>query len=288
MNNALKKEGMIEMAHKLRGMMSSVPHSMKLPNAYSRDRDARTTSIMRKAKGMSDLLKTCKDPREFKYHNSSENAVSIVNRLPLPTSLFTPSRNITGNYSRNASKTENVTSSLLSVPGNPLIKWPSLPHQPHCPPSHPINNPNPNQNLDPNVSQNDFSTISKLLTDPNISRGPALEAALDQTRVEPDPTLLQALFDRFDLSPKLLLFVWAEKHPGFQSPAMLFNSMINVLAKSSHWFLIELLWFQGTHLLSSSDVFVIPMLWYTFVGMTQPAIRAFEFACNLDPICKSG
>ncbi|KAK7846009.1 pentatricopeptide repeat-containing protein [Quercus suber] len=115
----------------------------------------------------------------------------------------------------------------LSVPGNPLIKWPSLPHQPHCPPSHPINNPNPNQNLDPNVSQNDFSTISKLLTDPNISRGPALEAALDQTRVEPDPTLLQALFDRFDLSPKLLLFVWAEKHPGFQSPAMLFNSMIN-------------------------------------------------------------
>ena len=34
--------------------------------------------------------------------------------------------------------------------------------------------------------------------------------------------------------------------------------------------------------------FVIPMLWYTFVGMTQPAIRAFEFACNLGPICKSG
>ena len=61
MNDALKKEGMIEMAHKLRGMMSSVPHSMKLPNAYSRDRDARTTSIMRKAKGMSDLLKTCKN-----------------------------------------------------------------------------------------------------------------------------------------------------------------------------------------------------------------------------------
>ena len=144
--------------------------------------------------------------------------------------------------------------SQLSVPGNPLIKWPSLPHHPLYPPSHPINNPNPNQNLDPNVSQNDFSTISNLLTDPNISPGPALEAALDQTRVEPDPTLLQALFDCFDSSPKLLLFVWAEKHPGFQSPAMLFNSMINVLAKSSHWFLIELLWFQGTHLLSSSDV----------------------------------
>ena len=82
MNDALKKEGMIEMAHIRRGMMSSVPHSMKLPNTYSRDRDARTTSIMRKAKGMSDLLKTCKDPREFvKCHNSSENAVPIVNRL---------------------------------------------------------------------------------------------------------------------------------------------------------------------------------------------------------------
>ena len=100
--------------------------------------------------------------------------------------------------------------SQLSVPVTPSSSGP------HCPPSHPINNPNPNQNLDPNVSQNDFSTISNLLTDPKNSPGPALEAALDQTRVELDPTLLQALFDCFDSSPKLLLFVWAEKHPGFQ------------------------------------------------------------------------
>ncbi|KAM3741197.1 hypothetical protein ACB098_08G157000 [Castanea mollissima] len=178
--------------------------------------------------------------------------------------------------------------SWLSVPGNPLIKWPSQSHHPHCPPSHPIPNPIFNHNPDPKFSQNDFSTISNLFTDPNVSPGPAFEAALDQTEVEPDPILLQALFDRFDSSPKLLhtLFVWAEKQPGFQSPATLFNSMINVLAKSkkfdSVWSLV-----LDRAALVSGDTFAIIIRRYARAGMTQPAIRTFEFACNLDPIRES-
>nr|POF08426.1 pentatricopeptide repeat-containing protein, mitochondrial [Quercus suber] len=114
------------------------------------------------------------------------------------------------------------------------------------------------------------------------------EAALDQTEVEPDPVLLQALFDCFDSSPKLLhtLFVWAEKQPGFQSSATLFNSMINVLAKSkkfdSTWSLV-----LDQAALVSGDTFAIIIRRYARAGMTQPAIRTFEFACNLDPICES-
>ena len=158
--------------------------------------------------------------------------------------------------------------SWLSVPGNPLIKWPSQSHHPHCPPSHPIPNPISNHNPDPKFSQNDFSTISNLFTDPNVSPGPAFEAALDQTEVEPDPILLQALFDRFDSSPKLLhtLFVWAEKQPGFQSSATLFNSMINMLAKSkkfdSAWSLV-----LDRAALVSGDTFAIIIRRYARAGI---------------------
>lgn len=85
MNNELKKQGMTEMAQKLRDMMSSVRHSMKLPNTYGGEGDAsraKKTSIMQKAEAMSDLLKTCKDPRELvKCHKSSKNVVSSADRL---------------------------------------------------------------------------------------------------------------------------------------------------------------------------------------------------------------
>lgn len=85
MNNELKKQGMTEMAQKLRDMMSSVPHSMKLPNTYGGEGDssrAMKTSIMQKAEAMSDLLKTCTDPRVLvKCRNSSKNVVSSADRL---------------------------------------------------------------------------------------------------------------------------------------------------------------------------------------------------------------
>lgn len=86
LNEELRKQGMIEMAHKLCNMMSSIPHSTNLPNTYRVDGDssrcARKTSILQKAEAMSEILKTCNDPRELVKHRSlSENPVSSANRL---------------------------------------------------------------------------------------------------------------------------------------------------------------------------------------------------------------
>lgn len=85
MNDELRKRGMIEMANKLCVMMSSVHSSRKLPDTYSGDVDTsreRRTSIMRKAKVMSDLLKTCNDPRELVKHRTlSKNSVSAAGGL---------------------------------------------------------------------------------------------------------------------------------------------------------------------------------------------------------------
>lgn len=82
MNNELKERGMTEMARKLCAMMSSVPHSMKLPDIYNRGASrARRNSIIQKAKGLSDLLKTCKDPRKLiKFRSLSASAVSSATR----------------------------------------------------------------------------------------------------------------------------------------------------------------------------------------------------------------
>jgi pentatricopeptide repeat protein len=195
--------------------------------------------------------------------------------------LFKP--NLT-TYLKTVSRRFFSNQSWLSVRGNPLIKWPPLPHHAHCAPPHPIPTANPNQNPDPDFSQNDFSTISNLLTDPNISPGPALEAALDGAGVEPGPALLHALFNRFDSSPKLLhtLFVWAEKQPGFQSPATLFNSMINILAKSkkfdSAWSLV-----LDRVALVSGDTFAIIIRRYTRAGIYLLYCKCYkiEFAIDL-------
>lgn len=120
--------------------------------------------------------------------------------------------------------------SWLSIPGKPIINWP---HQPFTFPNSEtdlIRKPDPN----PNFSQNEFSIVSDLLRNPIISPGSSFHDALDRTGIEPGPSLLQAVFDHFDSSPKLLhsLFLWAEKKPGFRPTETLFSSMINVLAKS--------------------------------------------------------
>lgn len=61
MKAALKKEGKNKMGRKLCDMMASVPHSMDFPNTYREVEDAsraRKASVIRKAKAMSDILKT--------------------------------------------------------------------------------------------------------------------------------------------------------------------------------------------------------------------------------------
>ncbi|XP_039014930.1 pentatricopeptide repeat-containing protein At5g11310, mitochondrial-like [Hibiscus syriacus] len=142
-----------------------------------------------------------------------------------------------------------------------------------------------------------FSIIANLLSDPTITFSSSLHSALDKTQVDPDPDMLQAIFLRFDSSPRLLhgLFLWAEKRPGFESSDTLFDSMVNVLGKSRSF---EEAWSlvldrigddggrEGSNLVSV-NTFVILIRRYARAGMAQAAIRTFEFASSLDQICSS-
>ncbi|XVF34438.1 hypothetical protein REPUB_Repub18cG0059100 [Reevesia pubescens] len=179
--------------------------------------------------------------------------------------------------------------SWLSRKGNPLIKWPS----PISPPSSTNIKPHPIPT--PGCSQTNFSIISNLLKNPTITSGLSLESALDQTGVDPDPALVQAIFEHFDSSPKLLhdLFLWAEKKPGFDCSATLFESMVNVLGKAREfedaWSLVLERIGDGKEgsALVSVNTFVILIRRYARAGMPQPAIRTFEYASSLDQILNS-
>lgn len=189
--------------------------------------------------------------------------------------------------------------SWLSTPGKPLIKWPSLPDQfDNAVQSNSavISNPNPAIDLkfEACFAPNDFSTISRILSERGVRPGTTLEDALDRTGIVPSSSLLEAVFDHFDSSPKFLhsLFLWAEKKSGFCSSAALFNCLINVLAKSrefdSAWSLIiRRLRGDEESSLVSVDVFVILIRRYARAGMLQPAIRTFEFARNLETISET-
>ncbi|KAE9599415.1 putative tetratricopeptide-like helical domain-containing protein [Lupinus albus] len=179
--------------------------------------------------------------------------------------------------------------SWLSLPGNPLIHWPSLP-----PPNPP--NPNPNPNPKPeSCSNNHFSLISNLFTDPSISPGSVLHEKLDRSGIEPGLSLLHSVFEHFGSSPKLLhsLFLWALNRPGFRPDPKLFDSVVNVLAKSrefhSAWNLIrDHIDDEGEQRLVSIATFATLIRRYARAGMRQPAIRTFEFAKDHTSILDSG
>ncbi|KAL3650874.1 hypothetical protein CASFOL_007277 [Castilleja foliolosa] len=64
----LERRGMMETAEKLRGLMGSVRRSTKLPDTYRGSGNAsseRRKSILKRAENMSDVLKTCRSPREI-------------------------------------------------------------------------------------------------------------------------------------------------------------------------------------------------------------------------------
>ncbi|XP_010254237.1 PREDICTED: pentatricopeptide repeat-containing protein At5g11310, mitochondrial isoform X1 [Nelumbo nucifera] len=81
----LKKSGMTEIARRISARMASIPHSKKLPDRYKEGTDGShefRSSIMRRAQAMSDILKTCKDPRKLrKLRCSSNNVVESANIL---------------------------------------------------------------------------------------------------------------------------------------------------------------------------------------------------------------
>ncbi|XP_062076647.1 pentatricopeptide repeat-containing protein At5g11310, mitochondrial-like isoform X1 [Humulus lupulus] len=179
--------------------------------------------------------------------------------------------------------------SWLSIPGKPLIKWP---HDILTPPATQLA---PVPDLGTKVSQNEFLTVSELVTNPDISSGPSLHDALDRTGIKLDSSLLQTVVDHFDSSPKLLysLFLWAEKQTTFQSSAALFNSMVNVLAKSrefdSAWSMIQdQIDKEDEPALVSVDTFVIMIRRYGRAGMPESAVRTFEFASTLTTVVSLG
>uniref|UniRef100_A0A6P3YWN9 pentatricopeptide repeat-containing protein At5g11310, mitochondrial-like n=1 Tax=Ziziphus jujuba TaxID=326968 RepID=A0A6P3YWN9_ZIZJJ len=203
--------------------------------------------------------------------------LQLLNSNPKPIFQFPTSRFLSASSNQ----------SWLSVPGKPVINWP---HQPFTPP-HPETTSIPKPDPIPSFSYNEFSIIGDLLRDPSISPGSSFHSVLDQTGIEPGPDMLQAVFDHFDSSPKLLhsLFLWAKRKPRFQPTELLLSSMINVLAKSrefdSAWSLIlEHVNKDEEPNLVSGDAFVIMIRRYARAGMPQSAIRTFEFASGLTSI----
>ncbi|XP_011081891.1 pentatricopeptide repeat-containing protein At5g11310, mitochondrial [Sesamum indicum] len=85
MAEELERQGMIETSQKLHDLMKSVPHSTKLPDTYKGYRNSsheRKISIIQRAEAMSDILKTCENPRELvKHKNRPENSVLSAQKL---------------------------------------------------------------------------------------------------------------------------------------------------------------------------------------------------------------
>ncbi|XP_010419688.1 PREDICTED: pentatricopeptide repeat-containing protein At5g11310, mitochondrial-like [Camelina sativa] len=91
-DNGLRLKGMTDMAKRLSSLMSSLPHSKKLPNTYREavdgppDKDRRK-SILHRAEAMSDVLKGCRNPRKLvkmrgshkKAVHDDENSIDDVN-----------------------------------------------------------------------------------------------------------------------------------------------------------------------------------------------------------------
>ncbi|EOA19373.1 hypothetical protein CARUB_v10000508mg [Capsella rubella] len=80
-DNGLRSKGMTDMAKRLSSIMSSLPHSKKLPNTYREAVDAppdkdRRKSILHRAEAMSDVLKGCRNPRKLvKMRGTQKKAV---------------------------------------------------------------------------------------------------------------------------------------------------------------------------------------------------------------------
>lgn len=96
------------------------------------------------------------------------------------------------------------------------------------------------------------------------------------------------MLEQLESSPKqaFLLVKWAEKRPGYELPAPIFNSMLGILARAGElkWVLMELMekikrgdWSN----LVSAESFGILIRHYSRSGKILPAIYTFEFANSL-------
>ncbi|KAL2544748.1 Pentatricopeptide repeat-containing protein [Forsythia ovata] len=179
------------------------------------------------------------------------------------------------------------TQSKLPIPVFPLPNCTppnTNPQEKHLPPPQP---PFQNPNKIPDFNPTELTIISKILTDPAIPSGPALEEALTEARINPAEALLLEIFKQFDFSPKLLftLFLWAEKQPGYCFSLTVFNAIVNALGKArefeSAWSLILDRINKNASEMPDLDTFAIMIRRYGREGLPLPAIRTFEYASSL-------
>ncbi|XP_068649375.1 pentatricopeptide repeat-containing protein At5g11310, mitochondrial isoform X2 [Aristolochia californica] len=211
------------------------------------------------------------------------------------------------------------SSSWLSIPGNPLLKWPPSSPKPPSPPlqTSPASQPSGEeqkdivlQKLEYNVTDIDISAVSAILKDPCLSEAD-LPVALNRINVIPHSCLLETLVQNNNFSPNpiLVLYRWACSYPEFCPSPSLINALVNLLARSR---MFEAAWslILG-HLHQSSPPFVISLQTFALLirryaraGLTQSAIRTFEYLHHsklvpdyggsdgldmlLDALCKEG
>ncbi|CAM8892331.1 unnamed protein product [Rhodiola kirilowii] len=185
--------------------------------------------------------------------------------------------------------------SWLSEPGNPIIDWPTTVNRSVSEPKFSLDTQVSHSLMsiktgEAEFSEREFTAICELLRNPSVSSDTELEAALEEIRINPSNSLLEAVFGCFDSSPKPLLtmFLWAEKQPGFRPSSKLFNTVVNVVCKArdfdSAWMLV-LKYLDGDeqqqHELVSADTFAIMIRRYCRAGVAKSAIRTYQFACTV-------
>ncbi|KAG9459380.1 hypothetical protein H6P81_003888 [Aristolochia fimbriata] len=211
------------------------------------------------------------------------------------------------------------SSSWLTVPGNPLLKWPPSSSKSQLPTLQmpPASQPPGEERFDPvlpkledNLTDIDISALSAILKDPCLSEADRL-AALDRTNVHPHPYLLETIIQNNNFSPNpiLTLYRWACLYPEFCPSPSLINALVNLLSRSrmfvAAWSLIlDHLHQTSRPFLISLQTFTLLIRRYARAGMTQSAIRTFEYmhlsklvpSCDgskgldmlLDALCKEG
>ncbi|XXG56035.1 hypothetical protein AAC387_Pa03g3557 [Persea americana] len=185
------------------------------------------------------------------------------------------------------------SSSSPSIPVSTLLKCPpptqspTTSDHPNPPPHIPLCNPQ-DQDEDPLLLQNHSQTISKLLK--QFPDNPtALQSALDNTGIQPNPPLIQTLILSSQFSPKPIhtLYLWASNKPHFNLTPSLFNSTVDLLAKARHFDSAWSLLIPHLHAqnLSSSpvsvDTFAVLIRRYARSGWPQAAIRTLDFMESL-------
>ncbi|XP_021746384.1 pentatricopeptide repeat-containing protein At5g11310, mitochondrial-like [Chenopodium quinoa] len=151
---------------------------------------------------------------------------------------------------------------------------------------HSLSSPiNPN----PNFSESDSNTLCTILKNPNFLSISDFVNALQEAKIEPSSSLLLAIFKKFDSSLNRIFsaFKWLDSPPGYHISAPIFNSMVNILAKSGEFMWVLMIMMDklkrgdGSELVSAENLGVL-IRHYARLGKVLDAIHVFKFANTLE------